>query len=403
MYAVQGGITATTESGFYFGTWGSSISFAGSSEIDLFAGYSKKLGDALTVDVGLLYYLYLKHGGGDTDFFEPYINLIGTFGPATLKVGANYAWDQDALASLVDEDGSRSSAIYFHAEPSIAIPGTPLGLNGHLGYAKSDAFPGGFDGDGKVWDWSIGATATYKMLTFGVSYVDTDEPRRNPRLGRRSGLLADRRFLIRALSPLVGMAACQKGLRQRCRGPFSLCAADRRSPGRTLDRMGRTTYLNSITFIVMEKCDDAFEVCCLGPARSPRGFRVQQGGDSLFSTKLPGMNHLAGSDSAAPDIGVTSAPGVAFSYDYRFGLKSAKIAALQERHAAACETLGIDKCRITGLSFSRRGADHATGILELALAPELAASSAKMRLLQSKPSKGRSARSTLPVRTRTPS
>ncbi len=170
--AVQGGITATTSSGFYFGTWGSSISFAGSSEIDLFAGYSTKLGDAVTVDVGLLYYLYPKHGGGDTDFFEPYINLTGAIGPLTVKVGANYAWDQDALASFVNP--GNASALYLHAEPSLAIPGTPFGVNGHLGYATSDAFPGGTDG--KVWDWSLGATATYKMLTFGVSYVDTDEP-----------------------------------------------------------------------------------------------------------------------------------------------------------------------------------------------------------------------------------
>jgi uncharacterized protein (TIGR02001 family) len=164
--AVQAGITATHESGFYVGTWGSSISFAGSSEVDIFGGWSGAVAEGVTVDVGLLYYLYPKHGGGDTDFFEPYVNLIGTVGPATIKVGANYAWSQSALG---DND-----AIYLHAEPSIAIPGTPFGLNGHLGYASSDAFPGGFDGE--VWDWSLGATATWKNLTFGVSYVDTDEP-----------------------------------------------------------------------------------------------------------------------------------------------------------------------------------------------------------------------------------
>jgi len=173
--AVQAGITATHSSGFYVGTWGSSINLVSvapdesvadlPTEIDIFAGYSTKVAEGLTVDVGLLYYLYPKHGGGDTDFFEPYVNLIGAVGPATIKVGANYAWSQSALGD--------NSAIYFHAEPSIAIPGTPLGLNAHLGYAKSDAFPGG--ADGKVWDYSIGATATYKMLTFGVSYVDTDE------------------------------------------------------------------------------------------------------------------------------------------------------------------------------------------------------------------------------------
>jgi hypothetical protein len=77
-------------------------------------------------------------------------------------------------------------------------------------------------------------------------------------------------------------------------------------------------------------------------------------------------------NATAPNIGITSAPGITVSYDYRFGLESGKIATLQERHAAACEALGLDKCRITGLSFSRRDKDHADGTLELALAPNLA-------------------------------
>ncbi|MBT2188555.1 TorF family putative porin [Sphingobium nicotianae] len=171
--AIQGGITATHDSGFYVGTWGSSITFAGGTEIDLFAGWSKAITPGVTLDVGLLYYLYPKHGGGDTDFFEPYVNLTGAIGPATLKVGVNYGWSQDALANLKTGVGN-SDEIYIHAEPSLAIPGTPFGVNGHLGYASSDAFPGGTDGE--VVDWSLGATATYKMLTFGVSYVDTNEP-----------------------------------------------------------------------------------------------------------------------------------------------------------------------------------------------------------------------------------
>lgn len=164
--AIQGGINLNHESGFYVGTWGSSISFAGHTEVDIFAGYSKEIAPGLTADVGLLYYLYPKHGDGDTDFFEPYANLIAAVGPGSIKVGINYAWSQSALS---DHD-----AIYLHAEPSVAIPKTPFGLNGHIGYASSDAFPGGFDGE--VFDWSLGGTVTWKSLTFGVSYVDTDEP-----------------------------------------------------------------------------------------------------------------------------------------------------------------------------------------------------------------------------------
>lgn len=174
--AIQGGINLNHESGFYVGTWGSSISFAGNTEIDLFAGYTHELVPGITADVGLLYYLYPKHGGGDTDFFEPYVNLTGAIGPATVKVGVNYAWSQAALGD--------NSAIYVHAEPSIGIPGTPISLDAHVGYAKSNGFPGGFGADHHVWDYAIGGAVAYKNLSFGVHFVDTDEAR------YRTGVLA---------------------------------------------------------------------------------------------------------------------------------------------------------------------------------------------------------------------
>lgn len=79
-----------------------------------------------------------------------------------------------------------------------------------------------------------------------------------------------------------------------------------------------------------------------------------------------------GQSGAAPDIAVSAAPGVAFAYQYRFALAADRIAAVQERHAAACEALGLDKCRITGLSFQRRGSDSVSASLDLALAPDLA-------------------------------
>ncbi|MBO9576475.1 MAG: hypothetical protein J7494_12105 [Sphingobium sp.] len=176
--AVQGGITVTADNGFYVGTWASSINFAGHTEVDLFAGYSKEVAPGVTADVGVLYYLYPKHGAGDTDFFEPYVNVTVAVGPATIKAGANYAWAQSALADLKTGAGD-SDSLYLHLEPSVAVPGTPLGFNAHVGYASSRSFMANPTLDysntkGDTWDWSVGATATYKMLTFGVSYVDTD-------------------------------------------------------------------------------------------------------------------------------------------------------------------------------------------------------------------------------------
>lgn len=172
--AIQGGLTVAHESGLYLSTWASSIDFPNydgnnhglTTEVDIFGGWAGEVTPGVTLDVGLLYYLYPKKLDFDvaTDFFEPYVNLSGTIGPVSLKVGANYAWDQSALGD--------NSALYLHVEPTIAVPDTPFSLVGHAGWAKSDSFLGGPDGE--TFDYSLGATATYKMLTFGVSYVNTD-------------------------------------------------------------------------------------------------------------------------------------------------------------------------------------------------------------------------------------
>lgn len=53
----------------------------------------------------------------------------------------------------------------------------------------------------------------------------------------------------------------------------------------------------------------------------------------------------------APGIAPTAAPGVAFNYRYAFRLPSERIAAVQEQHAQACEQLGIERCRITGMRY----------------------------------------------------
>ncbi|KQM27120.1 MULTISPECIES: hypothetical protein [unclassified Sphingomonas] len=78
------------------------------------------------------------------------------------------------------------------------------------------------------------------------------------------------------------------------------------------------------------------------------------------------------SDEAAPGINVTAAPGVAFSYRYGFRLPAARIAAIQEAHAATCERLGIARCRITGMRYSRSEENDITATLGFSLAPDLA-------------------------------
>lgn len=161
---LQGGFTVAHESGVYVGTWGSGVGFANGSEIDVFAGFSKEVTSGVTFDIGATLYLY--PGAADSSIIEPYLSVTGTVGPATIKGGV--AWAPKGQDSLGD-----FSSVYVYSDASIGIPSTPVTLKAHLGYAKSDSFLGGLDGE--VFDYSIGAEVSWKALTLGVSYVNTDE------------------------------------------------------------------------------------------------------------------------------------------------------------------------------------------------------------------------------------
>lgn len=179
--AIQASITLTHESGFYASVWGSSVNGyvtnaqTASVELDLIAGFKKTFGGT-TVDVGVLYYYYPKNKVGTfaSDFVEPYVAVSHTFGPVTAKGTLAWAPSQKALR-LDQATGPNRSNVYLAGDLSASIPGTPLGLTGHLGHSfgpswlASDAF-----GKKEYTDWSLGATVTWKALTLGVSYVDTD-------------------------------------------------------------------------------------------------------------------------------------------------------------------------------------------------------------------------------------
>ncbi len=162
---IQGTFTLTHESGFYAGVWGSGISFNNGTEIDVYAGFAKEVASGLTADVGITGYFY--PGASNTSVYEPYFALTGTVGPATIKGGVAWAWGgQDSLGD--------DSAIYVYTDAAVGIPETPVKLKAHLGYAKSDSFLGGLDGE--VLDYSVGIDFSWKALTLGVSYVNTDAP-----------------------------------------------------------------------------------------------------------------------------------------------------------------------------------------------------------------------------------
>ncbi|EQB09046.1 hypothetical protein L288_06865 [Sphingobium quisquiliarum P25] len=189
--AIQGGITATHESGAYVGTWGSNLGgwgrFGGANmELDLFAGYAIPLGENATLDVGLTWYMY-PSGADKTDFAEPYVKLSSQIGPVKGLLGVAYAPKQEALgkwcsdaACTVADPGDKEDNLYIWGDISGAVPNTPVTLKAHLGWSNGNSGLGpngtSIAPTGKYLDWLVGAEAAIPgtPLTVGVSYVDTD-------------------------------------------------------------------------------------------------------------------------------------------------------------------------------------------------------------------------------------
>ena len=170
--AIQGSINVNHSSGFYVGVWASSLedtAVYGSTELDVYGGWTGALGSGLTADVGLLYYVYPGGHVGKANYFEPYASVTAAIGPVTAKVGIAYAWSQDSLGN--DDN------VYVYTDLGFAIPDTPVSLSAHLGYAdgaQSPIFLTG-SGTGGGFDYSVGASYNITpKLSVGVSYTGVE-------------------------------------------------------------------------------------------------------------------------------------------------------------------------------------------------------------------------------------
>jgi uncharacterized protein (TIGR02001 family) len=162
--AIQGGFDVSHESGFYVGTWGSSIEPYGSGtggmselELDIYAGYAGSIGD-LSTDIGVLAYTY--PGSDDTHYIEAYGSIGGTLAETFgWTLGAAYVWDQDNVGG--------TDNIYLYLDGSMPLGDSPFSLAGHIAYED-----GAFGND--KWDWNLGVAYSYEQYSFSVSYVDTN-------------------------------------------------------------------------------------------------------------------------------------------------------------------------------------------------------------------------------------
>jgi uncharacterized protein (TIGR02001 family) len=156
--AFQGGLDIETSSGFYVGTWGSSIEqYEGSElELDVYAGYATSF-ENLDFDIGILAYTY--PGSNDTTYWEAYSSVGGSAGPVGWTLGLAYAFDQ---SSIGNDDN-----IYVYFDTSTQLGESAASLSTRIAY-EDGAF-----GDDK-YDWSIGLNYDFEQFSLGVAYIDTN-------------------------------------------------------------------------------------------------------------------------------------------------------------------------------------------------------------------------------------
>lgn len=172
--AVQGSVGVSHSSGLYAGIWASSLEqdaldIYGSIETDFYVGWTGEVTSGLTADVGITLYAYPNGSFGDADIWEPYASLTAAIGPATAKLGVNYAWNQDSLGG--------TDNFYVYTDFGLGIPDTPISFSAHLGYTDGALSPNVLtltSGDGG-WDYALGATWNItKNLSLGATYSGVD-------------------------------------------------------------------------------------------------------------------------------------------------------------------------------------------------------------------------------------
>jgi uncharacterized protein (TIGR02001 family) len=171
--ALQGGVDYSAASGWYVGAWASTIkwikdsSFPGASakgpvELDLYGGYKGSINDALSYDVGGLYYWYVGNTlknvtGENANTFEIYGAL--TYSLFTLKYS-------HSLTNLFGAPDSKGSG-YLDASAAFDL-GNGYSLTPHVGWQRIRHF-------GTYMDYSLtGAKDLGDGLSVSLAVVGTN-------------------------------------------------------------------------------------------------------------------------------------------------------------------------------------------------------------------------------------
>jgi uncharacterized protein (TIGR02001 family) len=180
--AIQAGLDYSHASGFYIGTWASSIRWLkdfgiadGNAEIDIYAGYKGSAGD-IGYDIGVLRYEYtgsVTPGATNPDTTEIYV--AGTYKWATLKYSH----------SVSNTFGNPSSKNSYYVDLTATIPVIDnVNVIAHVGY---QGFKGPTKDAASYTDYKLAGTYDFgNGLTIegGVTGTDADKAFYTP-LGKK--------------------------------------------------------------------------------------------------------------------------------------------------------------------------------------------------------------------------
>ena len=184
--ALQGGADFAGPNGLYVGTWLSSIKWVkdgggdGNLEWDLYGGWKGEVGSGLTLDVGVLSYVY---PGNKLDPSANTTELYGalSYGPATLK----YSHSVTNLFGFADSKNSG----YIDLSAAFDL-GDGLTLAPHVGYQKVAHLS-----EASYTDYSLTLSKTFGMWTPSIAVVGTDtdaytSPVNGKNLGKAGAVVA---------------------------------------------------------------------------------------------------------------------------------------------------------------------------------------------------------------------
>ncbi len=130
--ALQGGADYDFGNGFYVGTWASTIKWVKDSggnanvEIDVYGGYKTEVAKGLTLDVGLLQYIY------PSNQLDPSTNTLEVYGALSYGVfTAKYSHSLSNLFGFADSKGSG----YLDLSAALDL-GQGFTLTPHVGHQR---------------------------------------------------------------------------------------------------------------------------------------------------------------------------------------------------------------------------------------------------------------------------